>query len=239
MKKISTIFFDAGFTLVRIQPSLGAVYARIAADLGVFFPADRFQEIGIKVWNEVKLPKYRDNLRSSDEIERQYWWDYNQVIVQELEQEGLRLPFEAWFEGLYEAFALPETWTELPGTTETLKALQDRGVPMGVISNWDSRLGSVLAGLGLDRFFRVVLTSAEAGFRKPHPRIFEIALEAMKATPGECIHVGDSAEDDVAGARAAGIRPVRLLNGKEPDPADACLSISTMPGLLEHLDGLS
>ena len=212
--KITTILFDAGFTLIRIHPSLGEVYARAARDLGAPFPADRFQEIGLKVWNEVTLPRYGTDLRSSDEIEHQFWWDYNQIIIRRLGKEGLDVPFELWFDRLVTDFARPETWAPLTGVEETLKALADQGYALGVVSNWDSRLPGVLDGLGLGRHFRMVLTSSAAGYRKPSPLIFQKALEILDAHPGECLHVGDSVQDDVAGAQASGILAVHLRHGK-------------------------
>ncbi len=242
--KITTILFDAGFTLIRIHPSLGEVYARAARDLGSPFPADRFQEIGLRIWNEVTLPQYRTDLRSSDEIEHRFWWDYNQIIIGELRKEGLDVPFEPWFERLLKDFARPETWAPLTGVEETLQALADRGFALGVVSNWDSRLPGVLDGLGLGRHFRMVLTSSEAGYRKPSPHIFQKALEIMDVRPGECLHVGDSVQDDVVGARASGILAVHLRHGKIGQKApfgatvpEAAHVIASLPELLGILDG--
>ena len=96
-------------------------------------------------------------------------------------------------------------------------ALQDaraRGQRLVVVSNWDVSLHDVLRALGLEPLLDAILTSAEAGVRKPAPAIFEQALALAAAgtpeaiEPGEAIHVGDSLEEDVAGARAAGIEPV-------------------------------
>lgn len=51
---------------------------------------------------------------------------------------------------------------------------------------------------------------------KPHREIFEEALRLSGCAPEEAVHIGDSYDTDVAGARAAGIRPVLLLRGKAP-----------------------
>ena len=77
-----------------------------------------------------------------------------------------------------------------------------------VCSNWDCSLHGVLAGAGIE--VDAVVTSAEAGAAKPDPAVFRAALAAAGCAPGEAVHIGDSAEHDVAGAEAAGIRAVLL-----------------------------
>jgi putative hydrolase of the HAD superfamily len=79
-----------------------------------------------------------------------------------------------------------------------------------VVSNWDLSLADVLARVGLAPLLDGVVTSAQAGARKPDPAIFLRALALADARPERCLHVGDSLAEDVAGARAAGIEAVLL-----------------------------
>jgi putative hydrolase of the HAD superfamily len=95
-----------------------------------------------------------------------------------------------------------------------LRALRDCGCRLVVVSNWDVSLHDVLARLGLARLVDGIVTSAETGVRKPSPEIFRRA-RALAATP-VAIHVGDSLEEDVAGARAAGIEPVLIRRDGGP-----------------------
>jgi HAD superfamily hydrolase (TIGR01509 family) len=92
-----------------------------------------------------------------------------------------------------------------------LDALRQRGLRLACVSNWDYALGEVLERCGLGGRFDVVVTSAGAGARKPDPRIFSVALEALGCAPADAVHVGDTAAEDVAGAAAAGI-PALLLD---------------------------
>jgi putative hydrolase of the HAD superfamily len=116
---------------------------------------------------------------------------------------------------------------------------RERGQRLIVVSNWDVSLRGVLRGLGLAPLFDGILTSAEAGVRKPAPAIFEQALSlagagrARAIEPGEAIHVGDSLDEDVAGARAAGIEPVLVRrDGGEPVPGVRTISsLSELAGL--------
>jgi putative hydrolase of the HAD superfamily len=91
-----------------------------------------------------------------------------------------------------------------------LRALRERGLRLVCVSNWDYSLPEVLARVGLAEHLDGVVTSAAIGARKPDPRIFEAALEVAGCGAAEALHVGDSGEEDVAGAEAAGIAALRI-----------------------------
>ena len=98
-----------------------------------------------------------------------------------------------------------------PDVAPALGALRDRGMRLLVVSNWDSSLPEVLRRSGLGGAVDEVVTSAEVGSRKPDPAIFDAALKLAGCRGSEALHVGDTAEEDVAGARVAGI-PALLLD---------------------------
>jgi HAD superfamily hydrolase (TIGR01509 family) len=77
-----------------------------------------------------------------------------------------------------------------------------------MVSNFDHRLPAVLEALGLAPLLDVVVLPADAGAAKPDPRIFQLALARLGVAAAEALYVGDDAEDDVAGATAAGLRAV-------------------------------
>ena len=89
-----------------------------------------------------------------------------------------------------------------------LELARARGQRVIVVSNWDVSLEEVLSRVGLAGLLNGVVTSASVGVRKPGVAIFERALAVAGARADEAVHVGDSVDDDVAGARAAGIEPV-------------------------------
>jgi putative hydrolase of the HAD superfamily len=99
-----------------------------------------------------------------------------------------------------------------------LAAYRSRGLRVVVVSNWDVSLHDVLQEIGLRTLLDDVLTSAEAGARKPSPAIFEQALRLAGTPAAETIHAGDSLAEDVAGARAAGIEPVLVRRDGSPGP---------------------
>jgi putative hydrolase of the HAD superfamily len=94
-----------------------------------------------------------------------------------------------------------------------LEAARRRGARLAVVSNWDASLHGVLAHLGLTPLLDGVLSSAEVGARKPATEIFRRALSLCGVAAERSIHVGDSLEEDVVGARAAGIEPILLRRG--------------------------
>jgi putative hydrolase of the HAD superfamily len=84
------------------------------------------------------------------------------------------------------------------------------------VSNWDVSLVGVLRALGLEPRVDGVVTSAGAGAHKPAPAIFEQALALAGVRAADAVHVGDRLDEDVAGARAAGIEPVLIRRGGGP-----------------------
>jgi putative hydrolase of the HAD superfamily len=96
-----------------------------------------------------------------------------------------------------------------------LADLGSLGLRLVCVSNWDCSLPAVLARCGLEGALDGVVTSAEAGARKPDPAIFRFALRLADCSAAEAVHVGDTPEEDVAGARAAGIRALLLERGTD------------------------
>jgi putative hydrolase of the HAD superfamily len=103
-----------------------------------------------------------------------------------------------------------------PDVAGALEALRERGQTLVVVSNWDCALPGWLARAGLLERVDGVVTSASVGAAKPDPAIFTRALELAGARPEQALHVGDSLDKDVAGARAAAVRPVLLCRDGAP-----------------------
>jgi putative hydrolase of the HAD superfamily len=124
-------------------------------------------------------------------------------------------------------------FTPYPDAAPALAALRRDGRRLAIVSNWDCSLGDWLGPAGLTRPFDAVVTSAVAGAAKPDPAIFRRALELLGAEASDALHVGDSLENDVEGARAAGIRPVLLARASEPPSGvEAIRSLAELPSLV-------
>jgi HAD superfamily hydrolase (TIGR01549 family) len=87
-----------------------------------------------------------------------------------------------------------------------------RSKTLAIITNYDHSpyIKTVLCKLDLEKYFKAVIVSEEAGIKKPDPGIFRLALKKTGLEPEEVIYVGDSVADDVVGAISAGITPVLI-----------------------------
>lgn len=121
-------------------------------------------------------------------------------------------------EELTEALVASLNFSAFVDAPPALAAARASGLRLVVVSNWDASLPEVLARVKLAPWLDAVLTSAQIGARKPSRRIFDCALEVVGVDARECVHVGDSLEDDVAGARAAGIEAVLIRRDGAPGP---------------------
>jgi putative hydrolase of the HAD superfamily len=123
-----------------------------------------------------------------------------------------------------------------PEVASTLEALRDGGsTRLVVVSNWDVSLHGVLADTGLAPLLDGAVTSAECGAAKPDPAIFARALElAGGVGPAAALHAGDTPDADVAGARAAGIRPVLVARdgGVRPPGVAVLDDLRGLPALV-------
>jgi putative hydrolase of the HAD superfamily len=139
-------------------------------------------------------------------------------------------PADLELDPLLDALLASLCFTAFADARPALEAARSRGQRLVVASNWDVSLHGVLRELGLAPLLDGILTSAEVGARKPAPEIFERALALAGASPDQAIHVGDGLDEDVAGARIAGIEPVLIRRGTGP-PVSGVRTISSLDEL--------
>ncbi|HEX7280356.1 MAG TPA: HAD family hydrolase [Solirubrobacterales bacterium] len=112
-----------------------------------------------------------------------------------------------------------------PAIRRCLEALGERGIPIGIVCDvgfsGGELLRELLADEGLLDCFSGWGFSDEVGHYKPAPQIFEAALDALGAKPGEALHVGDLRRTDVAGAAALGMGTVRYRGMNDEAGRDA------------------
>jgi 2-haloalkanoic acid dehalogenase type II len=124
-------------------------------------------------------------------------------------------------------------FTPYPDALDALRELRREGRTLLVVSNWDCSLPDWLGPTGLLELVDSVLTSADADAAKPDAAIFRRALELAGAEPDAVVHVGDSLDNDVEGARALGIRPILVRrDGDRPAGVEAVRTLVEVPGLL-------
>jgi putative hydrolase of the HAD superfamily len=201
---ITAVTFDAGGTLIEPWPSVGHIYARVAARHGIrgVSPEQLNQRFRI-VWRQLRNFDYS----------RRAW---QRVVKETFHGVSTFAPGRDCFEDLYRRFAQPDVWRIFRDVLPALEALAARGIRLGIISNWDERLRPLIGRLGLRSYFHEIIVSAEAGVTKPSPRIFELAARRLRVPRASVLHVGDSPSLDFRAARAAGLNSLLLRRGSPP-----------------------
>lgn len=206
MESYKVIFFDAGGTLLHPYPSVGEIYAQVAARYGAKASSQeiekRFREIWIQREGMAQL-----TVHSNEKVEKEWW---RSLVAEVFAPYTWGDQFEKFFDELHRLFAEPEVWRLYPEVPEILETLTKKGKRLAVISNWDSRLMKLLERLGIAGYFEFILASAVFGSSKPGARIFEEALKRTGVRPEEALHIGDSFEDDIKGAAQVGIHSVLI-----------------------------
>jgi len=208
LSRYKAIFFDVGGTLLRVEPSVGEVYAQHARPFGFRGSGEELDRRFRKEWNEIggieSLGK-----KNGEESEKKFWRD---LVFQVFEPSGGLNDFEQYFEIVYKAFARKDHWHVFEDVVGSgvFDKLKKCGVILGVVSNWDSRLHSILESTDLAGYFDFVLASAEVGSAKPDKRIFIEALRRSGVGSQDACHIGDEPRADVQGANNAGIDAILI-----------------------------
>jgi putative hydrolase of the HAD superfamily len=124
-------------------------------------------------------------------------------------------------------------FTAFPDAAPALRRLRADGHVLVVVSNWDCSLPEWLRPTGLLDLVDHVVSSAVVGAAKPDPAPFRRALELAGVEPGAALHVGDSPDNDLAGARAAGVRAVLVdRSGSQPTGIPTVRSLTDLVSLV-------
>ena len=199
--KLRAITFDVGGTLIAPWPSVGHVYAEVAARFGVdgIAPETLTQNF-IRAWKT----------RARFDYATESWFA---IVRESFGEHAAQLPPE-FYPAVFNRFTDADTWRIFDDVLPTLETLAARGVKLGVISNWDARLRPLLANLKLTRHFSSIVVSCEVGATKPDTRLFAKAARELAVAPGELLHVGDSLVMDVLGAENFGAQGRQVVRNK-------------------------
>jgi len=228
------ILFDVGGTLIGPRESYGTVYGRVLQGMGVERPAAVLERALRAAWETMnaRVPRGADRYGWFPGGERGYW---RRFVRQTLEEAGARLEdplADRLLESLREAFLSPSSWQVYPEVAPVLEQLRREGIRLGVVSNWDSRLPALLDRLGLARHFDAILVSHLEGIEKPDPELFRRAVARLRTRAEDALHVGDTPELDLVGARAAGLEAALVDRAGSADPSLGALrDLSPLPEL--------
>lgn len=195
-RPIRAVLFDWGDTLFE-SPHAPAVIGDAARARGIAMDPDDARRIWTELWDAGKTAEEHAKGRDlSRDAHRRVWT----ALFARAEQ---RVPGIA--QVLYDRVMDPARWIPYPDTEPTLRALKERRVRVGIVSNHAYDLRPFLARTGLDALIDDYALSFEVGTPKPSPEIFRTACHLLAVDPAEALMVGDDAVSD-GGAAAAGLR---------------------------------
>nr|VFK11009.1 MAG: putative hydrolase of the HAD superfamily [Candidatus Kentron sp. LPFa] len=210
------IFFDAGNTLFHFHPFIDEMYREVSAAFGCHVSPAALEKGSFEAWadyqKQLAQSQSPEAFRASKEQEIRMWRARAHALHARLPE--LTCDWDAWADAVYEALGEARRFRLFPDVMETLQEIRAMGIRVGVISNWDPRLESILTGLGFGDIPDVVVVSSLAGWRKPDSRIFEIALDRAGVRPRDAVYVGDLIQDDVVGATSVGSDPCSSINAR-------------------------
>jgi putative hydrolase of the HAD superfamily len=210
------VFLDVGWTLVYPRDSLWEIFASISREAGAELSAEGAEQLVHQLMagrRDQALAELAGGAQYTDSDEEfvQLFEVMGRVIFGMVGVPGDHGALSARF---LERFWTVENWAAFPDVTESMRQLRDRGVRVGILSNASTDLLDLLAALDILPHCDFTVVSAIEGTKKPDRRIFEAALRRSGAEPSEAVHVGDMYVEDVAGARAVGVRPLLMDRGE-------------------------
>lgn len=227
MAKIKALLFDLDNTLVDfMKMKHAAVDAAVSAmiDAGLDLPAEEADQ---RIWDIYK----REGI------------EFQEVFDRFLIDRYGKIDYKIFASGVIAYRRAREAALVLyPHVKPTLVELVRRGYRLAVISDAPAKQAWLrLCSLELQHLFETAITFEDTGERKPHPRPFRKALEALGVSPEEALMIGDWPERDVAGAKAVGIRTVYarygdVHEGIKPDADYTIDDISEIITILEDDD---
>jgi HAD superfamily hydrolase (TIGR01662 family) len=201
------VFFDVDFTLIHPGESfLGTGYRDFCARHGVVVDPERFSEAVIAASPVLNS--------ADDSYDPQVFIDYTTRIIEAMGGTGEGVA--AASRDIYDEWSSCHHFSLYEDVPEVLRRLRAQGLTIGLISNTQRCLATFQSHFGLDGVFTVRVSSADHGYMKPHPSIFQAAMQQARVAPEESLMVGDSLMHDVLGARRLGMRAVLLSRGGVP-----------------------
>ena len=226
------VFFDIGNTLLYPYPSVSHVCREILLDAG----HDRdTQEIDalMPLVDEYYEDRFRedDTFWTDEGATSQVWVGMYSLLCRKL---GIEEDAEELARKVYEEFGDAARWRAYDDVRPALPRLKERrGLKLGVISNWDDRLTSLLDGLGLATAVRrdsLLGRRGTAQARSAHLR--DGLRTSLGVSRTEAVHVGDHHYSDIVGASAVGMTAVLIDRCGDADSTDSIVTLDELEAFL-------
>jgi len=224
MSDLRAVLFDVDFTIAKPGPELGPEgYQRLGGRFGLELDPSRYREAREKAVEGIRR---HPELEHDEEI----WVAFTERIIRGMGGNSDRA--YACAVEMTKAWEHAEHFELFEDALPVLGELRSQGLRLGLVSNTGRNLDEFVAHHHLD--VDAALGSGAFGRTKPHPTIFQAVLERLGVEPAEAAMVGDSPEDDIEGARAAGISRAFLLDREDryPEVDDRLPDLFALPAAL-------
>ena len=220
----AAVLFDAAETLFTTRGSVGEIYGAVAQQYGSRASASEIQEAFVR--------QFRHSGPLTTDNEKQWWKD---VVHRVFTDVGMVENFEKFFDEVYDQFRDSRGWRLFPETREVLEELRRKQLKLSVISNFDSRLYSVMKALDILSFFDSITISSETGYAKPQAEIFHAAVRSIGVPAGRILFAGDSLLDDYQAGQDAGLQSFLLDRSGRYAAMQSVRRIETLRDILPKL----
>lgn len=239
MLRYRLLTFDVKNTLIRVRNSVGDQYRKVAKQFGVNIKVTSAVNQEFRIAYKDQLCRH-PNFGVTKSQTTEQWW--GEVVHRTFHAAGCDCDKETLDKvssKLFNDFKTSQTWETYAEVKEMLIFLNRNGIALGVLSNNDERLMSVMKAVDIAEHFAFILPSALAKCEKPDAEFFNMALERLNIEPGLCAHIGDNVKLDYHAARAIGMDAYLIdrkgtLIEKHPEvnPAHVLSDISDLEPLI-------
>jgi len=227
------VFFDLYFTLVCYEPPQEELESRALRDFGIDVGPEVFRQPLLEANQFIYEEIAQRPLNQRSQEEKMGLYAQFQAIV--LRGAGIEADEKLVSGMLGKMHGMKSKLVLFDDVAPALDELKERGLTLGLISNVDFDISSMLDELGLPAWLDVVVTSLDAGANKPRPEIFLEAIRRAGVPPSEAVYVGDQYRVDVVGANGAGLKGVLIDRYGYYENINDCLRIRSLTELSRYL----
>ena len=217
---LRAVLFDVDFTIAKPGPDLGPEgYRRLGERFGLELDPERYGEARA---HAISTLERHPELDHDEEV----WVLFTEQIIRGMGADTGRA-YECALE-MTRAWEHAYNFQIFDDVLPVLAELRAHRIKIGLVSNTGRNLDEFVAHHGLD--VDAAVSSGTHGKTKPHPTIFQAALERLDVEPADAVMVGDSIEDDVEGAKAVGMRGILLdREDRYPDIDEKLTDLLELP----------
>ncbi len=230
---IKAVFFDFYNTLASYSPPREEIYLNSARELGIGIEAKAlFSSLSM-----ADIYYRNENLRSpidkkSPEEQIKFYIEYVNRIIGGA---GAKISREQAIKILAQIKKVKWEFIAYNDALPALDTLKKRGLIIGLISNVAQDMESTFTRLGLQPYLNFKVTSAEVGYDKPRPEIFQAALKKAEVKPKEALYIGDQYQIDIVGARGVGIKAILIDRNEYFSDITDCPRIHSLTEITDYI----